>query len=52
MKKQYKTKERISITVDKELYDSFRELTDKKLMKRSTVINFLVEKWVKENKKL
>ncbi len=45
-----KTKERINLTIDKELYKFFRELTEKKLMKKSTVVEYLIKKWIEENK--
>ena len=45
-----KTKERINLTIDIELYKNFRELTESKLQKKSTVVEFLIKEWIKENK--
>lgn len=44
-----KTKERINLSIDVDLYEIFRKLTEKKLMKKSTVVEFLIKEWIKEN---
>lgn len=47
--KGYKTKVAINMTVDVEVMQKFKELTDKKAVNRSKLIEGFMKEWMKAN---
>lgn len=48
---RYTTKHRINLTINKEIYEKFIELSKNKAINRSKLIELYIEKWINENGK-
>ena len=47
----YITKEKINLTIDKEIYQKFREITEIKSINKSKLIENYIKQWLIENGK-
>jgi len=43
---EYKTKERISLTINKQLYDEFRRVSEKEMRPKSRIVENAIKRYV------